>query len=178
MSSHLFFATAVVRTHTFHSYALHTHCRQRTRTPAHAHAPARPHARTHTGGDCYEESFFVEDGELDICPNCFKKARGAEKKAYAGAKRQLMGEVPDLAILADPAHRPVCLRAATGSLHQIEPTARALLRCIAALASSSDVRRQLRPDFHARSHRWCCAQLVPAPATAEKPAAKKAKTKK
>ena len=149
---------------------MHTHARTHTHAYAHAHG--------HTGGDCYAESFFVEDGELDICPNCFKKARGAEKKAYAGAKRQIMGEVPYLAILADPAHRPLCLRAVTGSLHLVDPRPRAPLRCIAALASSSDVRRHLRPDVHTRSHRRCCAQLAPALATAEKPAAKKAKTKK
>ena len=42
------------------------------------------------GGECYPESYFVEEGELDICPTCFKKARGAEKKKYAGAQRQVI----------------------------------------------------------------------------------------
>jgi uncharacterized cupin superfamily protein len=35
------------------------------------------------GGECYAESYFVAAGELDICPKCFKKARGADKKRYA-----------------------------------------------------------------------------------------------
>ncbi|KAJ1459291.1 hypothetical protein M885DRAFT_57209 [Pelagophyceae sp. CCMP2097] len=41
---------------------------------------------------CYAESYFVADGELDICPKCFKTARGADRKRYAGAERQLEGE--------------------------------------------------------------------------------------
>eukprot|EP00316_Scyphosphaera_apsteinii_P021723 CAMPEP_0119322366 /NCGR_PEP_ID=MMETSP1333-20130426/58001_1 /TAXON_ID=418940 /ORGANISM="Scyphosphaera apsteinii, Strain RCC1455" /LENGTH=174 /DNA_ID=CAMNT_0007329581 /DNA_START=20 /DNA_END=544 /DNA_ORIENTATION=+ len=48
------------------------------------------------GGECFFESYFVEEGELDICPKCYKKARGAEKKKYAGAKRQVEGEVAPL----------------------------------------------------------------------------------
>ena len=44
------------------------------------------------GAECFAESYFVEDGELDICPSCFKKARGPDEKKYAGAERQVEGE--------------------------------------------------------------------------------------
>ena len=45
--------------------------------------------------NCFAESYFVEKYELDICPACFKKARGAEKKKYAGAQLQREGEPVD-----------------------------------------------------------------------------------
>jgi len=44
------------------------------------------------GAECFEESYFVEEGDLDICPACVKKARGAEKKKYATAVKQMQGE--------------------------------------------------------------------------------------
>jgi len=43
------------------------------------------------GKECWDESFYTKGG-LDICPRCFKKARGAEKKSYIGAQHQKKGE--------------------------------------------------------------------------------------
>lgn len=38
--------------------------------------------------DCMEESYFVEEGEQDICPACYKK----DKKKYKTAEHQKGGE--------------------------------------------------------------------------------------
>jgi uncharacterized cupin superfamily protein len=38
--------------------------------------------------DCMEESYFIEDGEQDICPACYKK----DKKKYKTAEHQKGGE--------------------------------------------------------------------------------------
>eukprot|EP00622_Pseudochattonella_farcimen_P006915 FR742788.1.p1 GENE.FR742788.1~~FR742788.1.p1 ORF type:complete len:242 (+),score=35.36 FR742788.1:72-797(+) len=43
------------------------------------------------GKECWDESYLTKGG-LDICPKCFKKARGAEKKSYVGAEHQKEGE--------------------------------------------------------------------------------------
>jgi len=37
---------------------------------------------------CVEESYFVKEGELDICPKCYEK----DKDEYSGAEHQKGGE--------------------------------------------------------------------------------------
>ncbi|KAJ1459581.1 hypothetical protein M885DRAFT_510713 [Pelagophyceae sp. CCMP2097] len=58
------------------------------------------------GKDCFAESYFVEDGDLDICPKCFKAARGAAKKKWADAEHQKKGECCEYDDDAPDAKRP------------------------------------------------------------------------
>ena len=39
--------------------------------------------------DCFEESYFLDEGEQDICPKCYEQEEG---KKYAGAEHQKEGE--------------------------------------------------------------------------------------
>mmetsp|Transcript_31461 Transcript_31461/g.67964 ORF Transcript_31461/g.67964 Transcript_31461/m.67964 type:complete len:184 (-) Transcript_31461:181-732(-) len=39
--------------------------------------------------DCFAESYFLEDGEEDICPKCYEKEKDGK---YAGAEHQKEGE--------------------------------------------------------------------------------------
>lgn len=44
------------------------------------------------GLECWEESYFVEAGGLDICPKCKKTRDPADRKAWRNAERQRHGE--------------------------------------------------------------------------------------
>ena len=46
---------------------------------------------------CVEESYFVKEGELDICPKCYEK----DKDKYSGAEHQKGGEA--WVVLEEPA---------------------------------------------------------------------------
>ena len=53
------------------------------------------------GKECCEESYLVDASAEDVCPKCFKKARGPDKKRYAGAARCLFGELAEAVEQAD-----------------------------------------------------------------------------